>query len=118
MFIKNFRDGFRGKPNFERLELAQYKIDDYFYECSFPNNYSSFVYEMECVSLPISNDAFVNEGHEEIVHLGFVSYRFSNVIKNPLLPCNSQGLLLAIVRIKQVKESIAPSGRIVVTVKI
>ncbi|EJA3101468.1 Mg-dependent DNase [Vibrio vulnificus] len=107
MFIKNFRDGFRGKPNFERLELAQYKIDDYFYECSFPNNYSSFVYEMECVSLPISNDAFVNEGHEEIVHLGFVSYRFSNVIKNPLLPCNSQGLLLAIVRIKQVKENIA-----------
>ncbi len=57
MFIKNFRDGFRGKPNFERLELAQYKIDDYFYECSFPNNYSSFVYEMECVSLPPNSTA-------------------------------------------------------------
>ncbi|NVC65195.1 Mg-dependent DNase [Vibrio sp. 05-20-BW147] len=106
MFNNAIFDGFRGKPNFESLELAQYKIDDYFYEFSFPNNYSSFVYETVCVSLPISNGTFVNEDHEEIVHLGFVSYRFSNVIKNPLFPCNSQGLLLAIVRIKQVKENI------------
>ncbi|WP_438468541.1 Mg-dependent DNase [Vibrio vulnificus] len=105
MFIKSFRDGFRGKPNFVSRAHARYRIDDHLYEFSFPDNYSSFKYYLQETNLDVLNGSADPNFFEHKVDLGFFSYRFHNVIINPIDPYNSQGLLLVIVRLKKVPQS-------------
>ncbi|EOW3695359.1 Mg-dependent DNase [Vibrio vulnificus] len=105
MFIKSFRDGFRGKPNFVSRAHARYRIGDHLYEFSFPDNYSSFKYYLQETNLDVLNDSADPNFFEHKVDLGFFSYRFHNVIINPIDPYNSQGLLLVIVRLKKVPQS-------------
>lgn len=105
MLIKSFRDGFRGKPNFVSRAHARYRIDDHLYEFSFPDNYSSFKYYLQETNLDVLNGSADPNFFEHKVDLGFFSYRFHNVIINPIDPYNSQGLLLVIVRLKKVPQS-------------
>lgn len=105
MLIKSFRDGFRGKPNFVSRAHVRYRIDDHLYEFSFPDNYSSSKYYLQETNLDVLNGSADPNFFEHKVDLGFFSYRFHNVIINPIDPYNSQGLLLVIVRLKKVPQS-------------
>ncbi|MCU8314979.1 Mg-dependent DNase [Vibrio vulnificus] len=105
MFIKSFRDGFRGKPNFVSRAHARYRVDEHLYEFSFPDNYSSFKYYLQETNLDVLNGSADPNFFEHKVDLGFFSYRFHNVIINPIDPYNSQGLLLVFVRLKKVPQS-------------
>ncbi|HCE2448949.1 TPA: DNAase [Vibrio parahaemolyticus] len=105
-FIKIFKDGFRGKPDFSNLLHNVFQINDLVLSFECPNNiYEGHVYQ-DLVELKQFDIDSKVERHEKLIKLASIYFSFQKKILNPLLPINKQGGLYIRLRIKSANDSI------------